>query len=100
AGEAVALRELRLPRVVGRAHFARVDEEQAARRIVGGRPEVGAAGDVRTGDLALFVRRVTDVQDRPAVAPDLRRPRRLHERLADDDAAVGAIDRVVEAVAV
>ena len=55
AGEALARLVFGLPRVVGHADFARVDEERPRRRIETGRPEVGAADDDRAGDLALLV---------------------------------------------
>src|SRR4030095_5008204 len=100
AGEALPRFVVRFPPIERHARLTRVDEERAGRWIEGGWPEIRAAGDVGARNLSGFVGCMSGLDHRAAVAPDLFRPCRLHERFGEDEAAVGAIDRVVEAVAV
>ena len=92
--------ELLLPAVVDRTHLARRHIEETRRRVVGRRHEVGAAGDVgthlgtRLGGLGV------GPHGRPAIRIDLLGPGGLHERPRRQHLSVGAIERVVEAVAV
>src|SRR5207237_6590713 len=84
ACEAVARLVVRFPRIKRHARFASIDEEGTGARVESWRPEVCAAGDVRTGSRACFVGRVTREFDRPAITANFFRPRRRHERLRRD----------------
>ena len=100
AGEPLARDVCRLPRDKGHAHLARVNEERARRRIETGLPEVGAASEIGTRHFTLLVRRVTREQHRTAIAPISFAHVVITNGLATISFAVGAIERVVEAVAI
>src|SRR5256712_1755378 len=92
AGETIPGLVVRFPRIKRHARLAGVDEEGSRGWIERGGPEVGAAGDVGTGDRAFFVGCVPRQFDRPAVAADLFRPRRGYQRFGCHHLTVGAID--------
>ena len=96
----LALAVILLPREIGGAGFACVDEERSERGIVRRWIEVGAAREIRTRRRALFVRPIVGEENRPPIAADFLGPGRVNEGLRDQRLPGGPVDGVEEAVTV
>src|SRR5262249_5145061 len=102
AGDEQRARLVLLGRRVGedRAALGGGDELQAEAGVVGRRLPVGPAGDARIDQGALAGRAAALGEDRTAARVQALGPGLLDERLAEQELAGGAVEQVVEAVAV